>query len=137
MKEPAFQRFVAEARTSNYEKMRSTFDPSYGGFGPPPRFAPHQSLDFLIRYAQRQRSDRFGKQREALAMITTTLDHLLAGGMHDQLGDGIHRYSTGIPRLVNALADKCLLAAFVQKRDRVSFNMVGTAIRELEGRIRV
>ena len=49
----------------------------------------------------------------------------------------IHRYSAGIPRLVNALADKCLLAAFVQKRDRVNYGMVGTAIRELEGHIRV
>jgi len=49
----------------------------------------------------------------------------------------IHRYSGGIPRLVNAVSDKCLLAAFVQKRDRVDYRMVGTAIRELEGLIRV
>ena len=46
----------------------------------------------------------------------------------------IHRYSRGMPRLINALADKCLLAGFVQKRDTVDFHMVGRAIRELEGK---
>ncbi|MFO1501408.1 MAG: AAA family ATPase [Verrucomicrobiota bacterium] len=45
----------------------------------------------------------------------------------------IHRRSAGIPRLVNALCDKCLLAGFVQQRDRIDFRMVGKAIRELEG----
>jgi general secretion pathway protein A len=49
----------------------------------------------------------------------------------------IHLYSGGIPRLINALCDKCLLAGYVQQRDRVDFRMVGTAIRELEGKIDV
>ncbi|MEO5802089.1 MAG: AAA family ATPase [Verrucomicrobiota bacterium] len=49
----------------------------------------------------------------------------------------IHRYSHGIPRLINALCDKCLLAGFVQDRDRINFRMVGRAIRELEGNINV
>lgn len=46
-----------------------------------------------------------------------------------------HRYSGGIPRLVNALCDKCLLAGYVQQKDRIDFRMVGMAIRELEGNI--
>lgn len=49
----------------------------------------------------------------------------------------IHRYSGGIPRLVNALCDKCLLAGFVRQRDEIDFGTVGLAIRELEGEIRV
>jgi general secretion pathway protein A len=49
----------------------------------------------------------------------------------------VHRYSRGIPRLVNAVCDKCLLAAFVQQRDEVDFPMVGLAIQELEGNIAV
>ncbi|MSU21023.1 MAG: ATPase [Pedosphaera sp.] len=49
----------------------------------------------------------------------------------------IFRYSQGIPRLVNAVCDKCLLAGFVQQRDRVDYRMVGVAIRELEGKIDV
>ena len=47
----------------------------------------------------------------------------------------VYRYSRGIPRLVNAVCDKCLLAGFVQQRDRIDFNLVGTAIRELEGKV--
>jgi general secretion pathway protein A len=49
----------------------------------------------------------------------------------------IHHYSKGIPRLVNAVCDKCLLAGFVRQREQVDFGMVGTAIRELEGDIHV
>jgi general secretion pathway protein A len=49
----------------------------------------------------------------------------------------IHRYTKGIPRLINALCDKCLLAGFVHARDRIDFRMVGRAIRELEGNINV
>ncbi len=47
------------------------------------------------------------------------------------------RYSQGIPRLVNAVCDKALLAGFVQKRERIGFRMVNQAIRELEGDIGV
>jgi general secretion pathway protein A len=49
----------------------------------------------------------------------------------------LHRYSGGIPRLVNAVCDKCLLAGFVQNEDQIDFRKVGVAIRELEGRIDV
>lgn len=49
----------------------------------------------------------------------------------------IYRYSAGVPRLVNAVCDKCLLAGFVQQRQWVDYRMVGTAIRELEGKIHV
>jgi general secretion pathway protein A len=47
----------------------------------------------------------------------------------------IFRYSQGIPRLVNAVCDKCLLAGYVQQRDTINFGMVGMAIRELEGKV--
>ena len=47
----------------------------------------------------------------------------------------IHQRSGGIPRLVNAVCDKALLASFVQRSDRINFSMVGRAIRELEGNI--
>ena len=47
----------------------------------------------------------------------------------------VFRYSKGIPRLVNAVCDKALLAGFVQQQDRIDFRMVGQAVRELEGEI--
>jgi general secretion pathway protein A len=45
----------------------------------------------------------------------------------------IFSYSKGIPRLVNAVCDKCLLAGFVQQSERITFGLVCRAVRELEG----
>ena len=47
----------------------------------------------------------------------------------------IYHYSQGIPRLVNAICDKALLAGFVGQRDNIDFRTVGHAARELEGNI--
>jgi general secretion pathway protein A len=47
----------------------------------------------------------------------------------------IFHYSKGIPRLVNAVCDKALLAGFVERSQRINFRMIGRAIRELEGDI--
>ena len=49
----------------------------------------------------------------------------------------IFGYSRGIPRLVNAVCDKALLAGFVEQSDRINYRMAGRAIRELEGDIHV
>ncbi|HET9792930.1 MAG TPA: AAA family ATPase [Thermoanaerobaculia bacterium] len=48
----------------------------------------------------------------------------------------IHGYSRGIPRLINAAADKTLLAGFVADADRLTARHVARALRELEGKIR-
>ena len=47
----------------------------------------------------------------------------------------IFSYSKGIPRLINAVCDKCLLAGFVQQSERITFGLVGRAVRELEGEL--
>ena len=49
----------------------------------------------------------------------------------------VYRYTQGIPRLVNAVCDKCLLAGYVHKRKTIDFELAGLAIRELEGAIKV
>jgi general secretion pathway protein A len=46
----------------------------------------------------------------------------------------IFRYSGGIPRLVNAVCDKALLAGFVEGKDLLTWWQVRRAIRELEGK---
>ena len=45
----------------------------------------------------------------------------------------VYRYSKGIPRLVNALCDKAILAGCVEKKYRITYGIVGRAIKELEG----
>ena len=47
----------------------------------------------------------------------------------------VFNYSQGIPRLVNAVCDKALLASFVARSERITYWMVGRAIRELEGNL--
>jgi general secretion pathway protein A len=46
----------------------------------------------------------------------------------------VFRYSGGIPRLVNAVCDKALLAGFVDGTDLLTWRQVRRAIRELEGK---
>lgn len=45
----------------------------------------------------------------------------------------IHRYSGGVPRLINAVCDKTLLCGFVTGEDHLKLAHVRRAIRELEG----
>lgn len=47
----------------------------------------------------------------------------------------ICRYTQGIPRLVNALCDKALLAGFVEHQKKIGFRLVNRAVHELEGDI--
>jgi general secretion pathway protein A len=47
----------------------------------------------------------------------------------------IYAYTKGVPRLVNALCDKCLLAGFVQRTPRIDLPLAALAVRELEGNI--
>ncbi len=71
-----------------YESLRQRFDETRGGFGDAPKFPTPHNLTFLLRYAKRTGS------AEALRMVTRTLDAMAAGGIHDHLGGGFHRYST-------------------------------------------
>jgi general secretion pathway protein A len=45
----------------------------------------------------------------------------------------IHHYSGGIPRLVNAVCDKALLAGFINQTEKLDYRVIGVAIKELEG----
>lgn len=45
----------------------------------------------------------------------------------------IYRYSGGIPRLINAVCDKTLLAGFVTQSDLLNRKLVNLAIEELDG----
>lgn len=90
------------------EDLRRSFDPVHGGFGPAPKFPPSLSLPLLLR--------RWRRSGDAglLDMVCTTLDRMAAGGIHDQLGGGFHRYSVDerwlVPHFEKMLYDNALLA---------------------------
>jgi uncharacterized protein len=93
-RDDAFRRFVTGSQAMVYEKASSLYDPVNGGFSKAPKFIQPQVLESLMEYAIRQRSDRYGKQKQALDMVTSTIERLLSGGITDQLSGGFHRYAT-------------------------------------------
>jgi uncharacterized protein YyaL (SSP411 family) len=90
-----------------FSGIRSQFEPTYGGFGRAPKFPQAMTIDFMCRAYVRNRAD------ETRIMITTTLDAMAAGGIHDQLGGGFARYSTDdewlVPHFEKMLYDNALL----------------------------
>jgi uncharacterized protein YyaL (SSP411 family) len=66
--------------------LHETFDARNGGFGPPPRFPQPDVLTFLLGRARRGDTD-------AAAMLTRTLDGILAGELHDAGDGGFFRYA--------------------------------------------
>jgi uncharacterized protein YyaL (SSP411 family) len=99
--EPLTTSLLAEAARG----IARTFEPAFGGFGRAPKFPAASTLEFLLR-----RGDE-----EALAMVTTTLDGMAAGGMYDVVGGGFHRYSVDdrwlVPHFEKMLYDNAVLAS--------------------------
>ena len=89
-------------------QLGDQYDAAHGGFGPAPKFPRSHALSFLLHVWAR------GKEPRMLDMVTTTLDAMDRGGLHDQLGGGFHRYSTDerwlVPHFEKMLYDQALLA---------------------------
>ncbi len=86
------------------------YDPHQGGFSPAPKFPSTVNLNFLMRWWARDPA----AHAEALTMARKQLDAMRAGGIHDQLGGGFHRYSTDaewlVPHFEKMLYDQAQLA---------------------------
>jgi uncharacterized protein YyaL (SSP411 family) len=89
---------------------RGRFDETYGGMRGAPKFPSTLPIRFLMRDQRR----RAAAGADSLRMATVTLERMSAGGMHDQLGGGFHRYSTDerwlVPHFEKMLYDNALLA---------------------------
>jgi len=95
-----------------YQQLDRSFDPKEGGFGTAPKFPRPVTLNFLMRlYARDPKSDS-GKR--ALDMALFTLRKMIAGGIHDHVGGGFHRYSVDrcwhVPHFEKMLYDQAQLA---------------------------
>ncbi len=103
-----------------YRWLERSHDASEGGFGNAPKFPSTVNLDFLLRYWQRAPRER----APALTMVLRQLDAMQAGGIHDQLGGGFHRYSTDrewlVPHFEKMLYDQALIAGAFLDGYRVS-----------------
>jgi len=95
-----------------YEQFARTFDEKEGGFGGAPKFPRPVALNFLSRFYARDPKSEVGKH--ALEMDLVTLRKMAAGGVHDHLGGGFHRYSVDrywhVPHFEKMLYDQAQLA---------------------------
>ena len=121
-----------------FDRLASDYDARFGGFGAAPKFPQPMLIDVLFRTNARRPNPT------AVEMALRTLRAMAAGGMHDQLGGGFHRYSVDQQWLVphfekmlydNALLTRAYLDAWqVTKSDefrRVVESTLAFVIREL------
>ncbi len=84
------------------------YDPKHGGVRGAPKFPSSLPVRLLLRHHRRTGDAR------ALEMAVHTLERMAAGGIHDQVGGGFHRYSVDefwlVPHFEKMLYDNALLA---------------------------
>ena len=93
------------------ETLLRIFDRADGGFGGAPKFPQPVFAEFLLDV--RDRAD--DATRDAIdRAVRLTLDRMGAGGIHDQVGGGFHRYSVDrhwtVPHFEKMLYDNAQLA---------------------------
>jgi uncharacterized protein YyaL (SSP411 family) len=88
--------------------FRGSFDEERGGLRRAPKFPSSLPVRLLLRHHRRS------GDATSLRMATLTLERMAAGGIHDQVGGGFHRYSTDaewlVPHFEKMLYDNALLA---------------------------
>ncbi len=77
-----------EWQESAFAALAQRFDAEHGGFGGAPKFPSAHTLLWLIDHHSSTGN------ADALNMVAKSLDGMAAGGMHDHVGGGFHRYST-------------------------------------------
>jgi len=109
-----------------YKQLDRSYDPKEGGFGNAPKFPRPVALNFLTRFYARnvghasglpstdKASGTHALSSQALEMTLFTLRKMAAGGMHDHVGGGFHRYSVDrywhVPHFEKMLYDQAQLA---------------------------
>jgi uncharacterized protein YyaL (SSP411 family) len=108
--------------------MRSWFDREHGGFGGAPKFPQTQVLDALLRFHRRT------GDAESLAHVRVSFEQMVAGGIHDQIGGGFHRYTVDgawqIPHFEKMLYDNALLVRLAVDLWQVTHDPAYRAVAE-------
>ncbi len=89
--------------------LREDFDADHGGFRGAPKFPPHGELELLSDLHAATGSG------EWLGMVVRTLEAMQAGGIHDHVAGGFHRYAVDerwfLPHFEKMLSDNARLLA--------------------------
>ncbi|MCP4296376.1 MAG: thioredoxin domain-containing protein [Proteobacteria bacterium] len=100
--------FPDNALTKCFLQFSQTYDSTFGGFKSQGsnKFPPSMGLMSLLRYYQKT------KDSHALEMVEFTLKKMFYGGIYDQIGGGLSRYSTDhqwlVPHFEKMLYDNAL-----------------------------
>ncbi|MET0392407.1 MAG: thioredoxin domain-containing protein [Chitinophagaceae bacterium] len=102
----------SEARLHDaFGQIMKSADPDWGGFGKAPKFPQTFTIGFLLRYHHVLAEG--GQATQALQQALLSLDKMIEGGIYDQLGGGLARYSTDAewlaPHFEKMLYDNALL----------------------------
>jgi hypothetical protein len=88
-------------------ELHTLFDARWGGFGSAPKFPNPMLVELCLQHHWLSGSET------TLVMARSTLEAMAAGGMHDHLGGGFHRYSTDdtwtVPHFEKMLYDQAAL----------------------------
>jgi uncharacterized protein YyaL (SSP411 family) len=115
------------------EYFQRTYDEQWGGFGSAPKFPRPSVLFFLLRQAAAESGNG-----DLLRIVLGTLDRMAAGGIHDHLGGGFHRYSVDrpwhVPHFEKMLYDQAQLAlAYLEARQVTGEERYVTTVHDILG----
>jgi uncharacterized protein len=124
-----------------FSYMLSAFDMEKAGFGSAPKFPQEMYLLLLMRLYKRE------GRRDALNMVTRTLDALARGGIRDHLGGGFHRYATDrnflVPHFEKMLyTNALLLMAYTEayqltgnkEYKKIAIEIISYVVRDLKSK---
>lgn len=90
-----------------FAAILKTADKEWGGFGNAPKFPQTATIKYLLQY------QHISKNEAALTQALLSIDKMLEGGIYDQVGGGLARYSTDkewlAPHFEKMLYDNALL----------------------------
>jgi len=121
-----------EAEEQAVTQFRDSFDSRHGGFKQQQqnKFPPSMGLMLLLRHFHRTGNEH------SLEMVEKTLQKMFAGGIYDQLGGGLSRYSTDyewlVPHFEKMLYDNSLFVWALIETFQITKNpLYETAVRDV------
>lgn len=123
---------LAEQVELIFKNIMKTADAEWGGFGKAPKFPQTLTIQYLLQY------HHFTGKKEALEQAVLSINKMLQGGIYDQVGGGLARYSTDnewhVPHFEKMLYDNALFVNVLCDAFQVTGNAAyENAIRETIG----
>lgn len=121
-----------EAEEQTVAQFRESYDSQHGGFKQQQqnKFPPSMGLMLLLRHYKRT------GEAHSLEMVEMTLQKIFAGGIYDQLGGGLSRYSTDyewlVPHFEKMLYDNSLFVWALIETFQITKNpLYESAVRDV------